>query len=194
MKLKMFTLAFVVLTAASCSKDDSMPGLSGTAALAAPGKENAMEKTWASGWETYSEWNPSDSSRFRLFIHPRSIPEITPDIVNGGAVLVWAKNMRDVDGTLLAAPRQLPFSLEPGPGRPLYHEYYYHRILPGSVQLQYRTDKHQYILNYVPQPPSAVQYRYIVVPAAELKRLGHTAVSILRLPYEELVRLLQIGA
>jgi hypothetical protein len=187
MKKRMFTMAICAsVLLAACSKDESITAEveNNTAALKTASGTKAG--SYASGWETVSSWTKTDSSGYQVFTANRAVPEITADVQSGGAVLVWARNIPDYDGSILTKPMRLPFAIYPQPGRPAWHEQYYFGTATGSVRLQYRTNKHQYVSVNV-MPPTGVQFRFIAVSAQELGKMGLTPGSLQGMDYEQMI-------
>lgn len=162
-----------------------------------PGRAAFAEPTPAfiSSWEPISNWQTQDSGRFSVWIANRGTPQVTNDILQSGAVLVYARNYTNADGVLVNEPTQVPFAVYPEHGhpRPAYHEQWYYMASVGNIRIGYRTDKHQYVQTQAIGPNSGVQFRYIVLPANEMSRLGQTSVSLSRMTYGQLIQLLGVG-
>jgi len=190
MKRGNFTLfVFVVAMCAACSKDKEMIERNADVRV---GIASVNEKSIVTNWESTSSWNVGDSSNYIVYMHDRSVPEITSNVAATGAVMVWVKNIRSDEGGMISKPQQLPLAVIKQFGKPAYDNFWYQVVKPGNVTVKFRTNKSQYTQDPVPIPDASTQLRYFIISKEDLDRWGHTPVSITRLTYEELINLIGI--
>jgi hypothetical protein len=189
MKTGKFTLLILAAaTFAACSKDKTITEHASGSLRSATTSDKETHTITA--WESGYGWTPGDSSNYRIQFHDRATPEITDDIITNGAVLVWAKNIPADDGSTITKPQILPLAVIPDLGRPAYNNYWYFKTTTGNVTVKFRTNKYMYTQEPAPLPNSSVQFRYFIIPRAELDQYGYTQATISRLTYEELTNLL----
>ena len=172
----------IILTACSKEKDILAEN---TRTISTASKTNTIVSNWESGYS----WSQMDSSGYQVYFHDRVSPELTSDILNGGAVLVWAKNVKADNGNLITKPMRLPFHVLPEFGRPAYDNYWYYTATAGNLKMEFRSNKYRFSTDAVPVPDASVQSRYFFIPESELDKWGYDANSITHLTYEELVDL-----
>lgn len=193
MKNKIFTtvLSTAILFAA-CSKDDVGYEDMTTSVNASGGGEGSGPSTgsataFASSWESSASWSSTDSSNFRIFSFNRSLPNITPDVMANGVVMVWAKNLpMDASFTNADKPMMMPFYLFPDNERPKYVEYYYNSINVGNISVKYRTNN-QEMINSSGSPSHKIEYRYFVITPDVLAKKGVTQAQVSQMNYQQLV-------
>jgi len=190
MKRGKFTLfVFIAAACAACSKDKEITESNTDVRV---GIASVNEKSFITSWEAASTWNVGDSSNYVVYIHDRSVPEITSNLAATGAVLVWIKNIRSDEGGMITKPQPLPLAVIKPIGKPAYDNFWYQLIKPGDVTVKFRTNKSQYTQDPVPVPDATTQLRYFILSREDLNLLGHTPNSISKLTYEELIRVLGI--
>ena len=184
---------FILLVSAtalftSCSKDNDITedGLVKGLNSDNPGSSTGPVIT---SWERGNSWSVSDSLDYKLFAHNKSLPAVTNEVLAGGAVLVFVKNIQYDDGRRITKPLRIPFHVLPSFGRPGYDQAWYHINTPGSVMVKYRTNKHKYGIE-AQVPDEQVMVRIFVLGPQDLVRLDKTPASISRLGYQELADLL----
>lgn len=185
--MRRFTLALVVAAAlGACSKDNHMinEDLAEEDAAVAATATNSTATVWQAGYS----WTRTDSAGFMLYHHDEPLGALDAAVLNGGSILVFAKNI-PADSMRIPKAKKLPFYLYPSPGRPAYHHAWYYEASNGSLRIKFRSNKHQYSQEAVPVPDGAVQFRYFMFTGDDLERLGHTPVSIARLTYGEVLQL-----
>ena len=188
MKSRTFTLAILLTTLLfSCSKKHVLEDESTSSLNASDGI--------ITGWEGGYAWHRSDSAGYFVFMHQEVMPELTPSILEKGAVLVALKNVPYKEDSLQTIPKLAPFSVIPyyghdQAGKPNCDQHWY--IIPGvaNISVKYRTNRHLFSEMPVLAPDARVEVRYFILPELELKRLGHTQESISLLTYQDLVKLL----
>lgn len=196
MKAGKCTTAILIIVSvfASCSKDkttltdNASQQAKSSASATSPGKA-----TYISEWESGYSWNTSDSAGYKMYRYDKSISQLTADIINTGAVLMFAKNYPDDNGVRVTIAQKLPFSVIPEFGRPAYNSFWYYMLTAGNATVKFRSNKYQYANGPEPLPDSNVQFRYIVLSASDLRLVGKTQSSIQNLNYDELVNLLGTG-
>ena len=189
MKKGMFTLALAItaiLTA--CTKDSILeePIVKGFAS------EPVASASVVTSWENGYNWTRTDSSDYRLFTYTRLVPGLDQDILSNGAILVFVKNIPLEDDRRVNKPIRIPFHVLPSFGKPGYDQVWYNQNMIGKILVKYRTNKHKYGIE-AEIPDHGVQVRYFIISPSDLKRYGHTPVSISRLNYQELIHLLNTG-
>jgi hypothetical protein len=191
MKTGKFTLAIAVAAMiAACSKEDSIDSESSQTSPTVRAAANPVAIVTA--WESGYSWNLSDSADYRVYSYNRAFPEISADIAANGAVLVYVKNYATVEGGRMDKPMLTPIHVLPAIGRPGYDQMWYRIVKQGNVEVKYRTNKHKYG-GAVELPDASVQFRYFIIPASELPKLGHTVATIGQLSYADLTQLLGAG-
>lgn len=175
----------VILTA--CSKEKDIIAES-TRTISTASKTNTTVSNWESGFS----WSQMDSSGYKVYFHDRASAELTSDILNGGAVLVWAKNVKADDGSLITKPMKLPFHVLPEFGRPAYDNYWYYTTTTGNLKIEFRSSKFRFSTDPVPAPDASVQSRYFFIPQSDLNKWGYDANSITHLTYEQLTDIVGI--
>ena len=181
---KITLIAALVIMLTACSKKDQLvqdlPGNSIS--------PKAAQGIFISSWETGYNWNMTDSSGYRIYVHDRALTEINNDVLNGGAVLMFVKNAPYTERGRLNKPMLTPFHVLPPEGRPGYDQVWYRVVNNGSVSVRFRTNAHQ--LGVAGERPDGeVAIRYFVIPAFDLKKMGHSAISISKLNYAALSQL-----
>lgn len=183
-----FTLAILsVSLLTACDKNDTIQETSVSAFNA-----NGTEIT---GWESGYSWSRTDSADFIVFSTERPTPGLTQEVLSRGAVLVALKNVPYKADSLQTEPRLVPFSVIPyyghdNQGRPAYDQHWYIMPRVGHITIKYRSNRHLFAAEPVIPPDSRVAARYFLLTEADLRRIGHTQSSILRVTYAELVKLL----
>jgi hypothetical protein len=189
MKLWKFTLPILFTAIYSCTKDHNLiSDQSAEAGQAATLVALKAGDSYVSAWESGANWTRSDSSEYAIFLSPKMVPAITSEVVSGGAVLVWARNLPTADG-VWEKPVLLPFYLLPDLGRPKYNEFYYYEKSNGTLTMKFRTNKGLYGFTPTP-PPSDVQFRTFVLTPDMMQELKMDPVSITKLTYTQLLQLL----
>jgi hypothetical protein len=187
MKLWNYSILLLATGIFSCSKDQD---LSAENNLIASSNTEIQSSPVASSWVQLGNWQPADSGEYRIYQQELPAAAVST-ITSNGAVLVFAKNIVTPEGVYDKAVK-LPYAVFPDFGRPKYHEYYYYQVNQNSITVKYRTNAGVY---GVPVTPPSIQtnYRYILVPADLLQKLGQTPVTIARLSYTELTALLGLN-
>jgi len=187
MKMKIFTIATLVLvTLVSCSKDKEIVD---EALVSAQGSSESV-----TAWESGYSWQREDSADYIVFRTEKTLPALTREILEKGAVVVALKNVPYKPDSLLTEPRIVPFSVIPyygnDAGRPIYDQHWY--IIPrvGGLSLKYRSNRHQFTDEPVIAPDNRVAARYFLLTEADLNRIGKTRENVFALKYAELVKLL----
>lgn len=197
MKEWKFTTAILIIASVlgSCSKDSSVINESSNQQTRSGATITATGKiTYISEWETGYTWNTSDSAGYVVYRHEKSIPQLTPEILSTGAVLIYVKNYLDDNGVRVSKAHKLPFAVLPEFGRPAYDNYWYYMLSEGNAAVKFRSNKYQYSNGPVPLPDGSVQFRYFVLSSSDLSGVRHNQSSIQRLTYDELVNLFGAGS
>jgi hypothetical protein len=187
MKLWNYSILLLATGIFSCSKDQDPSAESN---LIASSNTEIPSAPVASSWMQLGNWQPADSGDYKIYQQELPATAVST-IASNGAVLVFAKSIVTPEGVYEKAVL-LPYAVFPDLGRPKYHEFYYYQVNQNSITLKYRTNAGLY---EVPVNPPSIQtnYRYILVPAALLQKLGQTPATIARLSYTELTALLGLN-
>jgi hypothetical protein len=188
MKAGKFTTAilFSSILFASCSKDKSISNTNPDTPIRATAAINKFN--YISEWESGYSWTTSDSAGYKIYAHERNTPQLTSDIINNGAVLIWSKNFIDDNGQRITKPQLLPFHVLPALGRPAYDNFWYYMLNDSRITMKYRTNKYQYAGGdtYIPLPDTDVQFRYFLLSASDLSGAGYDQNTIRQLSYDQL--------
>src|SRR6476659_1852253 len=110
MKFVKFTLAITMVAGlAACTKDHELANENSSSARI--GMASSKQNILITGWESGYDWSTGDNASYRTWQHVRTTPELTGDIMNYGAVLVWAKNLPSDEGGIISKPQILPLAL-----------------------------------------------------------------------------------
>lgn len=182
--MKLWNLPFCLLLAgalASCTKDrNELTTDDGVIGIRSVDDTISYTK-----WESGYNWERRDSASYQVYAHDRKTAELTPAILSGGYVAIWARYLVDEEGDIIVEPQLLPFHVLPKVGRPAFENYWYYLQQPGNVTVKFRTNKYLYTKDPVPLPTANAQFRYFFLPRSEMDRLGLNVTTISGLTYAQ---------
>jgi hypothetical protein len=185
--MKWWSFTLVSLFAISACSKNSMDPVTGDNSEI--GSLSFQTKVIHTSWERGYAWSESDSAGFRVYSHQRTLSGLDPEIVQEGAVVIWAKNVPADQGGVIARPTVLPFKVLPEVGRPAYINEWYYSAREEEVTMKFRTNKHQFTDMQIPAPNGEEQFRYFLIPKEALDLWGYTPLSIRGLTYERFIAL-----
>lgn len=174
-KLKIIAmLILLTVFATSCKKETGPTGPAGPAGPA--GTANVIYSPWiAFDGANWSAATMEYGNNIRTYND--SVPEITQNIIDGGAVLVYFKLYG------LGYPMPLPFTYN-GLTTPGINQHFSYRLLEKVLSLVLynldNTDDPGFIDN---TPPPGNFYRYVIIPGGVLSSIG--AKNLKEMSYEQ---------
>jgi hypothetical protein len=191
MKRITFTPLFSLLILfTACSKSD-FPAPPVPDAVASVAQSAPQSQPIITGWETASTWSRSEGANGTLtFSASRSFSEITPDLLESGAVLAFTTGY-NLASRAPQKPLGLPFDFYTATERfdqPLHWQFESSAAEARiSVNLQ-PEDESLFAAN-----SGAIRIRYFVLPPGALQHLERTPAQLRNMSYRELTNLLQVA-
>jgi hypothetical protein len=174
----------------ACSKTDfpAPPPADAVASLAQPAPRSGPVIT---SWEAAPAWSRTEGANGTLtFSASRNFPEITPDLLENGAVLAFTTGY-NLASRAPQKPLGLPFDFYTATERvdlPLHWQFRSGTGEAGvSVTLQV-ADEPLFAAN-----SGAVRIRYFVLPPQTVQKLERSAAELHNMSYRELTTLLQVA-
>lgn len=145
---------------------------------------------YSSGWETVPAWNATTSPEAVNFFYTRQMPGLNREVLDKGAVLIFARNLWAEDVALKEKddapekPLMMPFYFLPYLEQPNYTE-----------QWNYAAEENKITVSLLVKgsddaavPGKKIQLRYIIIPLEVLKEKNQTKASVRKLSYDRLVQ------
>ena len=145
---------------------------------------------YSTGWETVPEWHTIPNTQSTSFFYTRRLPELKNDIINNGAVLVFARNLWDGNASLKEfddvpeKPLMMPFYFLPYFEKPDYTEQWNYTASENKINISLVVKGADKIV----PPNKKLQLRYVVIPEKLLREKKQTVQAVHKLSYEELIK------
>jgi hypothetical protein len=188
MEGRLVVTALIFTIIAACSKQEIH--VNSLQRETIPQQAGVKPELYSTGWETVPEWNIVSNTQSTSFFYTRLLPELKNDIINNGAVLVFARNLWDGNASLKEfddvpeKPLRMPFYFLPYFEKPDYTEQWNYTASENKITISLVVKGADKIV----PPNKKLQLRYVVIPEKLLREKKQTAQAVRKLSYEELTK------
>jgi hypothetical protein len=176
------TLLTAAAMFASCSKQDLQQENVQQNEISSAAMNAAQPTNYVSGWEKYSNWERSEQGDVVVFTTLRKSAEVSPEVMNGGLVLTYAKVVTsDPLYSPFNNPKMLPFYFLPESERPLPKTFYFmNTVSNGNIAIAYRVPYTKQTMPLLGGGASLqnMQFQQVVITGEYLKSKGLDAEKV----------------